>query len=144
MKTINNFIIEKLHLRKDNKDLKPKPDCKVTASKIYDNIYKDYENKRDMEVRVVLKDWLEDNEILRFKSYYDNAEHLGGGVNTAFGSFEYNPKKVKQILDESNENDRVMKCLFSSLGFVIMVDKEDAKQMFIRTPDTMFIITKEK
>lgn len=145
MKAIESFIIEKLHLRKDNTELKTIHGNVVPVSKIYDNVCKDYESKIDDDAKDVMTDWLEKNDVCRFKAYYTITKHLGGGINTAYGSFEHNPKKVSQLIDISNSTMRAMKCLFNRRGFVILIgDIYDDPLMLFYTPDTTFAIVKEK
>lgn len=151
MKRINSYIIEKLHLTNNNKDnLKGNIIYGVDnelklAKKLNTYVYTDFHNKINEKSLSGFSKWVHENNVTRFKAYYNNTDHLGTGIKTSTGSIEYNPKNVNIYVERLDKYSLIT--MYSDKDFNIICNeplkKSDEHILYVSTPDTRFVILKD-
>ena len=145
MKSINAYIIKKFKISKDIKDPEKNMDNTMVANKLHTFVFTDFSSERNVESLRAFIRWTKENDVIRFKGYFDNTTHLGGGVSSSIGNIDYSPDTVKEYMNRLTKSSCIS--LYSSRKFGIVCNeilkKSDTPILYISTPDTRFIILKD-
>ena len=142
MKAIDNYITEKLHLTKANKDNLADAPSKNVAKAIENSVFMKFQNEVNEDISRELLRWVTENNVEKYHGYSDNR---GYETISKFGSIKFDKNTVNIYIERLIKGSSFNRYSSKTVAIICneILRKSDTPTLYVALKDVDFVILKD-